>query len=627
MRSSVRHGRCSNGSSMRALLLGRLGPALVPAFVGLGLGLVACSDEAAEEGAGTEAPAAPAAEEPKPAEAVASPLVTTSCRFLVPRSVEGKTVRCADLEVPENRRKDGSRTIRLHVAIVQGNAGGAPTIELNGGPGGGADHIVGGLVAREPKLLAGYAELLAQGDLVFFDQRGTGRSVPRLSCSEMSDDCAGPLLAAGVDLAAYDTQENAADVRELALALGKERGLTQVNLHGISYGTRLGIEVAKRYPEVVRAMILDGVMPPDVQLVGGFPMATDRVLTRVFDSCAKDAKCNETYPDLEGTLSKVAKRLTDTPLQVKHPLYGPLTYDWSAFLDEMGQRLYAEGEAGELPRRLHELLVKDGPTMTKELLEEEKRFAEEAEATGPVDPLQAELFERLEGMTEEDYEASGIAQGMYLSVTCNDYFQHETVEAARAVLRGVRPELVRPGEESFELAACQAWPLRPSDPITRQPARWDGPALLVGGLLDPATPSAWAEHASMTLAKDTLVLVPDGAHGLVDACGAKMKGAFLGAPDAAVDATCATSRTLTFSYATNTGTAVAGGRTVKTALRPASLHAGSWALAALGAKATPARRLEHRVLAGLEATAPGSRLSLARAKFAARARGGAPTVR
>lgn len=597
---------------MRARRIGRL--ALVPAL----LALVGCSSDAEESAPAPVAP--PPAEEAEPAETVASPLVTTACRFLVPKSVEGKTVRCADLTVPENRRKEGSRTIKLHVAIVSGKAGGVPTIELNGGPGGGADQLVGGVVAREPKMLEGYGDLLAQGDMVFFDQRGTGRSVPRLSCNEMSDDCAGPLVKAGADLAAYDTQENAADVKELALALAKERGITKVNLHGISYGTRLGIEVAKRHPEIVRAMILDGVMPPDVPLLGGFEVATDRVLTRVFEACAKDPKCNETYPDLEGTFSKVAKRLTETPLQVTHPLYGPMTYDWNAFLGEMGQRLYADGEAGEIPRRLHELLVKDGPTMTKELKEEEERFMKEAQGAGPVDPLQAELFERMESMTEEDYEASGVAQGMYLSVTCNDYLQHENAAAGRAAVAGVRPELARPDEADYELDACASWPLRPSDPITRQPASFDGPALVIGGLLDPATPSAWAEHASKTLAKDTLVLVPNGAHGLVDACGGKMKGTFLGAPDAPVDGTCATARTVTFSYATNTGTAAVGGRTVKTTLRPASLHASSWALAALGAKATPGKRIEQRILAQLEATAPGSRVGLARAKFATRAR-------
>src|SRR5690606_20838751 len=102
-------------------------------------------------------------------------------------------------------------------------------------------------------------------DLIVFDQRGTGYSEPTLQCQELIDltyetldvvledeeafrldleastACRDRLVAQGIDLTAFNTQENAADVRDLRLALGYE----EWNLLGISYGTRLGLTVLR----------------------------------------------------------------------------------------------------------------------------------------------------------------------------------------------------------------------------------------------------------------------------------------------------------------------------------------------------------------------------------------------
>jgi pimeloyl-ACP methyl ester carboxylesterase len=49
-------------------------------------------------------------------------------------------------------------------------------------------------------------------------------------------------------------------VEDVRRVLGHER----VNLQGGSYGTRLALEVMRRYPASVRAAVLDGVAPPQV---------------------------------------------------------------------------------------------------------------------------------------------------------------------------------------------------------------------------------------------------------------------------------------------------------------------------------------------------------------------------
>ena len=41
-----------------------------------------------------------------------------------------------------------------------------------------------------------------------------------------------------------------------------------INLVGVSYGTRVGLEYLRQYPQSVRRLVIDGVVPPDLSLLG-----------------------------------------------------------------------------------------------------------------------------------------------------------------------------------------------------------------------------------------------------------------------------------------------------------------------------------------------------------------------
>jgi pimeloyl-ACP methyl ester carboxylesterase len=517
--------------------------------------VLACGDE------GTKVdqippPAAPTPEEkpttnPQPNPQETNTLEKVSCRFVAPRSVEGKSFYCADVSVPENRRnKDSAKKIKIHVAVIKGKEGGTPTVELVGGPGGSADGMVGAIVAGQKGIMKAYGPILAEGDLVLFDQRGTGRSVPRLSCAdEDSKKCLAALEKQDIDVAAYDTIENADDVHDVKVALG----VPKINLHGISYGTRLGIEILKRHPDDVRSAILDGVMPSDVPVLGFFEVAMDGVLSKTFAACKADTKCNTTYPNLDQTLTQLKTKLETKPFEMDDP-FGPgkMKYDWRAFTSDLIQRAYEEGSAGKVPYWIHDLLKKNqaewAAAQEKAYQEEEKAY-QEAMKEDANNPLMKELFEREEEVGEEELYAADMAQGMYLSVTCNDYAQFETVDAAKAAQLQIRPELRDDDGIALEFKSCTDWAKRPADPSVRNtPSNYAGPALVIGGALDPATPASWAKHVSASLPNDQFFEVPTGGHGLMDECGANLKGTFLRDPGKALDGTCATARSIKFFY-------------------------------------------------------------------------------
>jgi pimeloyl-ACP methyl ester carboxylesterase len=110
---------------------------------------------------------------------------------------------------------------------------------------------------------------LATRDLLLFDQRGTGTSAP-LSCpalgpseitkanslGEVVQRCARQL---GPARGAYTTRESVEDIEAVRQASGYER----LVLYGTSYGTKVALQYAQRYPQHVASLVLDSTETPD----------------------------------------------------------------------------------------------------------------------------------------------------------------------------------------------------------------------------------------------------------------------------------------------------------------------------------------------------------------------------
>ena len=91
----------------------------------------------------------------------------------------------------------------------------------------------------------------------------------------------------------YTTPALADDVADLATAFS----LPSINLYGVSYGTRWALEVMRRHPGLVRAAVLDGVYPPQVNGEQNEPEIVRRAFEQLYADCAADAVCRERHPD------------------------------------------------------------------------------------------------------------------------------------------------------------------------------------------------------------------------------------------------------------------------------------------------------------------------------------------
>jgi proline iminopeptidase len=117
-------------------------------------------------------------------------------------------------------------TARIFYEVV---GQGDPIIVIHGGPG--LDHSY---------LQPGLDALAIRNTLVYYDQRGTGRSV------------------AAIDSTAINLDAFMSDIDALREALGYER----VSILAHSWGTLLGLEYAARHPESVRGLILMNPVEP-----------------------------------------------------------------------------------------------------------------------------------------------------------------------------------------------------------------------------------------------------------------------------------------------------------------------------------------------------------------------------
>lgn len=291
---------------------------------------------------------------------------------LAPYEVEGLTVACGKVNVPENHDKpDGRRIDLTFIAYKSRSAAPAadPVVYLHGGPGSG---IVG-----NPVLISGFlGDVRARRDIIAFDQRGVSTSAgPNSRCyaSIASDPesalkaakgegdveavqrhairaCLDEIKANGADVTAINTLQNAKDVRALMSALG----FPTYNIFGTSYGTKLGQEVMRSAPDGLRSVILDSVWPVQVPFYDLMALPIAEGIESVFEQCAADSMCAAAYPDLKTRFWALWNKLDAQPLKTAQ---GEVTAQALVMLF-MRRNDFApgnQGYTGYLPRMISEL--------------------------------------------------------------------------------------------------------------------------------------------------------------------------------------------------------------------------------------------------------------------------------
>ena len=251
------------------------------------------------------------------------PVVAMSCPKPIPHNeIEGKTILCGKVAVPEDHARPGGRMVELQFAILKAKSAYPepdPLVYLQGGPGGSAMRQI-------PLIDRLFTPWRDRRDVVMYDQRSAGLSGNSVNCykalsenqlaitlphseevmpaTEILASCVQELEASGIDLSLYNTTQNARDVQTIVNALGYDA----YNIYGISYGTKLALEVMRVAPQNVRSVIIDGVAPSWVHLYNSFAFKTDEVVETVARQCAEDPVCDTAYPQLDRVIIDTLNR-------------------------------------------------------------------------------------------------------------------------------------------------------------------------------------------------------------------------------------------------------------------------------------------------------------------------------
>jgi pimeloyl-ACP methyl ester carboxylesterase len=441
------------------------------------------------------------------AAAPATALKLTPCRLTHLSQLVSVEAQCGRFKVPEDPHAPAGRHIELFVARIPAiNARGHPDplFLLAGGPGLAATTFYTGVAPV-------FERIHRDRDIVLVDQRGTGGS-NALNCPQDSDPDAPDspavlteaargclaMLATHAMVADYTTSIAVRDLEAVRAALGYQT----INLYGGSYGTRVAQHYLRRYPEHVRAVILDGVVPPQMTLGASLAMDAQSALQRLFARCTADAACRARFGAPDHTFDALLSRLKiqAVPIEVADPFTGQrrkLSFDANDLGTVVRLSSYSTEQSALLP------LVLD-----------------EAQAHTNFTPLASLLLQVTHSLDNL------IAVGMHNSVVCaEDVPAYGIGPQDRAKLAqtymGTAPL------EAYE-AICTLWPRGPVDADFHQPLSSDRPVLLLSGSNDPVTPPAYAAQAAGGLTNSLQVVVNGMSHGQITApCAARLLTRFV----------------------------------------------------------------------------------------------------
>jgi pimeloyl-ACP methyl ester carboxylesterase len=471
-----------------------------------------------------------------------------------PADVFPETVRvdCGFVRVPESRAHPNSRTITVAAAVMHAPARhpkADPLVFLDGGPSFGA---ISTFAVDFYFADASYAQ---DRDVILVDTRGTGLSQPRLGCPEFDRAnestfyskpfvgssalhdytaatiaCRNRLTGDGIDLAAYNTAESAADLDALRHALGYK----QWNLVALSADGSLGLTYMRLFPDGIRSAIVDSGQSPQGLWGLDYLRGFNEELDSIFAGCAANAACNAAYPNLRKVFYDLVHKLQAHPVAVPIPDFDPvpvtIQVDGVAFYLDALFGFYPGNEF--VPETIHQLLSEIWRSAHGELAD----VYHDRLCCGPV----------------VDDTDSFVAEGKTMSYVCRDlvgFITRRDLEQAARDLPVLAPIFL---DRNFDLvsgspmspAGCRLWNVGVADRAQHQPVKSSIPTLVLAGQYDTGIPPFVVRQIPPTLSRSFYYEFPAAPHeqlvtfNPVSPCARSIAAQFLNAPTKRPDASC-----------------------------------------------------------------------------------------
>lgn len=401
---------------------------------------------------------------------------------------------CGEFDVPLDYAHPEGPTVTLFIAKVPALARSAEASAFTviaGGPGQASTEAYASL--REA-----FERVRRERDIVLVDQRGTGKSNLQ-QCDTEDMDNLDPtsydpaavreiarlcLEKLGEDVRYYTTSAAVKDLDRVRELLGYE----QLDLYGVSYGTRVAQHYARRFPERTRTVVLDGVVPVDLPLGPDIAPDAQRALERILDRCIDQPECYLAFGDIRRKFSELLESTRNTPIELtlNDPISGEQvesTFGYGELLLSVRLMSYSPDSAALLPFMIDQALA------------------------GNYQPLAAQALLTSENLSDM------LAMGMHNSVVCTEdvpFYDVDSIDRAEL-------DAAYMGDLAYQglVETCRIWPSGPIDDDFKQPFASSAPVLVLSGEVDPVTPPENGDLAAAYLGHARALSLPGQGHGQI----------------------------------------------------------------------------------------------------------------
>jgi pimeloyl-ACP methyl ester carboxylesterase len=464
-------------------------------------------------------------------------------------------VECGFVRVPEDRAHPNGRMITVPAAVIHASTAHPardPIVFLDGGP------SFGAISSFPPDFYFNHAGYSANRDVILVDTRGTGLSTPRLGCPEFDRaevrafyskpsvnsqvlpiyraairHCHDRFTARGIDLAAYNSAESAADLEALRLALGVHRW----NMFGVSADGTLALTYMRLYPHALRSVVIDSGMSTQVLWGLDYDRGLAQELDAIFAGCRANAACNATYPGLRHAFFRKVAQLQQHPATITFPDFQPhpvqLRLDGAGMFADVIFSIFP-GDAFS-PEGIHDLLNRMWRETHGQLVGAYRDWF----GTGPATNGHANDF---------------VAQGKSMSYVCHDqvsFITHDDLVQAAHDVPAFAPRYLSPNYDladgfntTISPAGCRIWDVGQAAQVQDQPVESHIPTLVLAGEYDRGVPPYIVRQVMVGLSRGHYYEFPASAHIQLASynngakCARRITTQFLDNPNVTPDSSC-----------------------------------------------------------------------------------------
>ena len=421
---------------------------------------------------------------------VIRPLETCGCQVKIDSSFH---TRCAYLIVPENRKKNNGKTIKLPFILVESKNPGKkrdPLMYTAGGPGGSSLRWAT-VATKEP--------FIDDRDCIAFEQRGTYFAVPQLWSYELDTAIKESyrknlnkdsmvlegvkryrkeMEARDIDLSGYNTDESVADMDDLLTTLG----IDSVNLWGGSYSGGLMMALLQKDRSRVRTLVLDSPLPTFVPIDEEEPANFIVALNVLFSRVDKDSTDKVLYGKLKERFQQYFNSIIGKTFYIRYLEKGTtdsvtIQYTKNELLD------IVENSFGN-PSRIPDMIV---------------------------NIIRGNHYDYMKTKLDDLFENNQAPSAMRISVYCADQAAYNN-EAIIEQFYGVYPYMKGYHINDVYKAMCNCWNVPPIKKETKQAFYSNCPALLADGEMDNACRPIYIDRIHHYLPNSQRVLFTNRGH-------------------------------------------------------------------------------------------------------------------